>query len=56
MNVKETNPSVNVPKQQPDAPLSDRGNDDKTWTPPQGEQGISNRPGDDADGPDEDSE
>jgi hypothetical protein len=45
MDIKETNPSANVPKQQPDAPLGDRGRE-KTWEPPTGEQGISNREGD----------
>ena len=44
MDIKETNPSANVPKQ-PDAPLGDRGKE-KTWESPQGEQGISNREGD----------
>jgi hypothetical protein len=42
MDIKETNPSANVPKQQPDAPRGDRG-EDKTWEPTKGEQGISNR-------------
>jgi hypothetical protein len=28
-------------------PLGDRGRGNETWTPPQGEQGISNRPDDD---------
>jgi hypothetical protein len=27
-------------------PLGDRGRGNETWTPPQGEQGISNRPDD----------
>ncbi len=27
-------------------PLGDRGHGNRTWTPPGGEQGISNRPGD----------
>jgi hypothetical protein len=45
MDIKETNPSANIPKQQPDAPRGDRGKE-KTWEPPQGEQGISNREGD----------
>jgi hypothetical protein len=56
MNIKETNPGANVPKQDPNAPLGDRGRDGKTWTPPQGEQGISNRPDDDVDAPAEDRE
>jgi hypothetical protein len=46
MNINETNPGANIPKQPPDAPLGDRGGDDKTWEPPPGEQGISNREGD----------
>jgi len=45
MNIKQTNPSANIPKQSDNAPLGDRGNE-KTWEPPQGEQGISNREGD----------
>ena len=45
MNIKETNPGANSPKQQPNAPLGDRG-DDKSWEPPEGEQGVSNRNGD----------
>lgn len=31
-------------------PLGDRGQGHKTWTPPLGEQGMSNRPGDEAEG------
>jgi hypothetical protein len=46
MNIKETNPGANVPKQPADAPLGDRGGHDKTWQPPAGEQGVSNREGD----------
>jgi len=45
MDIKETNPSAHNPTQQPDAPLGDRGSE-KTWEPPTGEQGISNRQGD----------
>jgi hypothetical protein len=45
MDIKETNPSAHIPKQQPDAPLGDRGKE-QTWEPPKGEQGISNREGD----------
>jgi hypothetical protein len=45
MDIKETNPSANIPKQPPDAPRGDRGSE-KTWEPPAGEQGISNREGD----------
>jgi hypothetical protein len=52
MNQKQTNPGANVPKQQPDEPRGDRGAD-KTWQPPAGEQGISNRP-DDEDASEED--
>jgi hypothetical protein len=44
MNINETIPGA-TPAQQPDEPLGDRGSE-KTWEPPQGEQGISNRPGD----------
>jgi hypothetical protein len=45
MDIKETNPSAHIPKRQPDAPLGDRGSE-KTWEPPKGAQGISNRDGD----------
>ena len=45
------NPSANVPAASPDQPRGDRGQEDKTWTPPPGEQGISNRPDDDAEEP-----
>jgi hypothetical protein len=45
MNIKETNPSANIPKQPADAPLGDRGSE-KTWQPPPDKQGISNREGD----------
>lgn len=44
MNSKDTNP--NVPRQDSNEPLGDRGQGDKTWSPEQGEQGISNRPDD----------
>jgi hypothetical protein len=39
-------------------PLGDLGHRGKTWTPPEGEQGISNRPGDEAveDAPDDDDD
>lgn len=40
MNSQEQIPQ-DVPT--PEAPLGDRGHGDKTWTPPEGEQGISNR-------------
>lgn len=57
MNSKDTNPNANVPEQQQNAPLGDRGQGDKTWTPGE-EQGISNRLGDEAeeekDGEDDD--
>jgi len=43
MNSQEHNPSRDVPTQLPKEPLRDRGYGDKTWTPPEGEQGISNR-------------
>ena len=47
MNSKDTNPNANVPRQDPNEPLgTDRGQGDKTWSPEQGEQGISNRPDD----------
>jgi hypothetical protein len=54
MDIKETNPGANSPKQRPNAPLGDRGGD-KTWEPPKGEQGISNREGDEGEN-DEDRE
>jgi hypothetical protein len=38
-----------VPGQHPDDPKGDRGHSDKTWSPEEGEQGISNRPDDDPD-------
>ena len=41
-------PSANLPKQDPDEPLGDRGGGDKTWSPDSGEQGISNRVDDEA--------
>ena len=44
MERKDTTPPANSP----DVPLGDRGRDDKTWTPPPGEQGISNREDDEA--------
>jgi hypothetical protein len=47
MDIKEASPGANVPKQQPDGPLGDQGSE-KTWEPPQGEQGISNRSDDEA--------
>jgi hypothetical protein len=47
MDIKDTNPEANVPKQQSDGPLGDQGSK-KTWEPPRGEQGISNRRGDKA--------
>ena len=46
MDSKHTNPGANVPEQNPNEPLGDRGRGDKTWSPEQGEQGISNREGD----------
>lgn len=46
MNTKHTNPNANVPEQEPSEPLGDRGQGDKTWSPEQGKQGISNRPDD----------
>jgi hypothetical protein len=53
MDIKETNPSANIPKQQPNGPLGDQGSK-KTWEPPKREQGISNREGDE--GSDEERE
>ena len=46
MDRKDTNPSANVPSQSNKEPLGDRGQGDKTWSPQEGEQGISNRPDD----------
>lgn len=43
MNSKHHNPGSNTPEQKPNEPLGDRGKGDKTWSPEQGEQGISNR-------------
>jgi hypothetical protein len=37
-----------TPRQADNEPLGDRGGGDRTWTPPDGEQGISNRPDDEA--------
>ena len=53
--MSEQNPTANVPKQDPAAPLGDRGQGDKTWTPEPGEQGISNRVGDEDPGPEDDA-
>lgn len=36
-------PTANSPEQGPEEPFGDRGGGDKTWSPEQGEQGISNR-------------
>ena len=46
MDSKDHNPSSNVPLQTDEDPKGDRGQGDKTWSPPADEQGISNRPGD----------
>jgi hypothetical protein len=43
MDPNDTNPSANVPAASAAGPRGDRGRGDKTWTPPPGEQGISNR-------------
>jgi hypothetical protein len=43
MDNKDNNPNANVPEQSADEPLGDRGTGDRTWSPPEGEQGISNR-------------
>jgi hypothetical protein len=53
MDSKYTNPGTNVPEQGPDEPRGDRGAGGKTWSPPTGEQGISNREGDEETGPDD---
>ena len=45
MDNKRHNPSTNVPEA--DEPKGDLGEKGKTWSPGQ-EQGISNRPGDEA--------
>ena len=39
-------PTANGQGQGPEEPFGDRGKGDKTWSPEQGEQGISNRVGD----------
>ena len=44
--MQKKTPSANVPRQDAEEPLGDRGKGDKTWSPEQGEQGISNREGD----------
>ena len=42
--MSQQSPTANGPGQQgPEQPLGDRGQGDKTWSPDQGEQGISNR-------------
>ncbi len=52
--MKSQNANVKIQKQGPDEPLGDRGQGDTSWTPDSGEQGISNRAGDeDADDADE---
>ena len=56
MNTKQTNPNANVPEQEPNRPLGDRGQGDKTWSPEQGKQGISNRPDDQDQDQDQDQE
>jgi hypothetical protein len=38
--------STAVPSPRPAEPLGERGHGDRTWTPEPGEQGISNRVGD----------
>ena len=48
MKTKDTNASVKVPEQDSNEPLGDRGEGDKSWKPERGEQGISNRPDDEA--------
>jgi hypothetical protein len=39
-------PTANSQGQGPEEPFGDRGKGDKTWKPDEGEQGISNRIGD----------
>jgi len=56
--MRSQNPDANVPRQRSEEPLGDRGQGDRTWTPPAGEQGISNREddaGDDDPGPETDA-
>jgi hypothetical protein len=48
MDSKDHNPSASIPAQTDEDPQGDRGGGDKTWTPLADEQGISNRPGDEA--------
>ena len=52
--MSKPNPRANVPKQEPEEPLGDRGHGDKTWAPEPGEQGISNRIGDEGPGSESD--
>lgn len=56
MNSKRTNPQANVPAQRDDEPAGDGGRADRTWMPPSGEQGISNRPDDELGAADDDGE
>ena len=51
----ENKTSAKVPEQEANEPLGDRGNGDKTWSPEQGKQGISNRVGDEESDADKDS-
>jgi hypothetical protein len=44
--MNQKNPNSNTPQQDENDPLGDRGDGDRTWSPEQGEQGISNRVGD----------
>ena len=48
--------SANVTREDAERPFGDRGKGDKTWSPEEGEQGISNRVGDEHLGADEDVE
>jgi hypothetical protein len=48
MDSKTHNPGANIPRQRDEEPRGDRGQGDKTWAPDPGEQGISNRPDDEA--------
>jgi hypothetical protein len=54
--MQEKTPSANVPRQDAEEPLGDRGKGEKTWSPEQGEQGISNRVGDEEPDPEIDEE
>jgi hypothetical protein len=44
--MNQKNPTRATPQRDEREPLGDRGDGDKAWSPEQGEQGISNRVGD----------